>query len=111
MLGALRKLPVQFQAPLVDLPREPVTLGPDTIFANFFENIDGPAHFRIREYSREYRPPLALLAANMVLDMHLYVRIPCTLYLVGAGLWLWTRPTIVPCTLWVWNVGVDFFSG
>ena len=37
----------------------PLALGPDTIFSNtcIFENIEGPAHFRIREYSREYRCP------------------------------------------------------
>ena len=28
-----------------------------TIFSNIFENIEGPAHFHIREYSREYRCP------------------------------------------------------
>ena len=32
-------------------------IGPDTIFSNIFENIEGPAHFHIREYSREYRCP------------------------------------------------------
>ena len=30
-------------------------LGLYTFFSNIFENIEGPAHFRIREYSREYR--------------------------------------------------------
>ena len=29
----------------------PIGLG--TLFSNIFENIEGPAHFRIREYSRE----------------------------------------------------------
>ena len=28
-----------------------------TIFSNIFENIEGPAHFHIREYSREHRCP------------------------------------------------------
>ena len=32
-------------------------LGLYTIFSNIFENIEGPAHFRIREYSREHRCP------------------------------------------------------
>ena len=32
-------------------------VGLSTIFSNISENIDGPAHFRIREYSREYRCP------------------------------------------------------
>ena len=32
-------------------------LGLSTIFSNISENIDGPAHFRIREYSREHRCP------------------------------------------------------
>ena len=30
------------------------------IFSNIFENIEGLAHFRIREYSREYRCPSRL---------------------------------------------------
>ena len=44
---------------------EPMELGLYAIFSNIFENIEGRAHFRIREYSREYRRPLALSAANM----------------------------------------------
>ena len=32
-------------------------LGLSLLFSNIFENIDRPAHFRIREYSREYRCP------------------------------------------------------
>ena len=42
----------------------------------FLASVDLPGDkniLDIREYSREYRPPLALLAANMVLDVHLYV--------------------------------------
>ena len=33
------------------------SVGLYTIFSNIFENIEGPAHFHIREYSREYRCP------------------------------------------------------
>ena len=42
-------------------------LGPYTLFANFFENISRPAHFRIREYSREYRCPGRLFLKNIEL--------------------------------------------
>ena len=35
--------------------RRPQTrLGLGVLFSNIFQNIEGPAHFRIREYSREY---------------------------------------------------------
>ena len=32
-------------------------VGLHMFFSNIFENIDGLVHFRIREYSREYRCP------------------------------------------------------
>ena len=38
-----------------------------TFFANIFENIDGPAHFHIPEYSREYRCPGRLFLKNIEL--------------------------------------------
>ena len=40
-------------------------VGLSTFFANIFENIDGPAHFRILEYSREYRCPGRLFLKNI----------------------------------------------
>ena len=42
-------------------------IGLSTFFANIFENIDGPAHFRILEYSREYRCPGRLFLKNIEL--------------------------------------------
>ena len=42
-------------------------LGVSTFFSNIFENIDGPAHSRIREYSREYRCPCRLFLKNIEL--------------------------------------------
>ena len=39
--------------------------GLGTLFSNIFENIRGPADFRIREYSREYRCPGRLLPKNI----------------------------------------------
>ena len=39
-----------------------------SFFANIFENIDGPAHFRILEYSREYRCPGRLFLKNIDLS-------------------------------------------
>ena len=41
-------------------PRANITValvGLYTTFSNIFENIEGPAHFHIREYSREHRCP------------------------------------------------------
>ena len=42
-------------------------IGPGQLFANIFENIDGPAHFLIPEYSREYRCPGRLFLKNIEL--------------------------------------------
>ena len=49
----------QYRTPHSTLARQwrELALGLSTIFSNISENIDGPAHFRIREYSREYRCP------------------------------------------------------
>ena len=41
----------------IQLARAQSNLGLYVLFSNIFENIEGPAHFHIREYSREYRCP------------------------------------------------------
>ena len=45
---------------------DPPGVGLGVLFSNIFENIEGPAHFRIREYSREYRCPGWLFLKNVL---------------------------------------------
>ena len=54
-MPAARKGPAAQEVHLRDAAAR--LLGLYTLFSNIFENIEGPAHFHIREYSREYRCP------------------------------------------------------